>query len=202
MHVTRTVRGEVIPQRIEILAAAFRKAFQRPLQAGQDFQVFSTWFDGWIDQRLRFQVELARFPQEAKGEAGHDAESVLTIDAAPREGHGNGLLHAVVFLKIRKVHRRFEHGGGGLFCLGGFEAQRKRRQRQLFIPELGHHTNRLARENMFGQYKPHFDARSEEHTSELQSPCNLVCRLLLEKKKKKKHGILLHVLENLPEMKL
>src|SRR5688500_20033994 len=28
------------------------------------------------------------------------------------------------------------------------------------------------------------DDRSEEHTSELQSPCNLVCRLLLEKKKK------------------
>src|SRR2546426_6991084 len=28
--------------------------------------------------------------------------------------------------------------------------------------------------------------RSEEHTSELQSPCNLVCRLLLEKKKKDK----------------
>src|SRR3989454_5906659 len=27
------------------------------------------------------------------------------------------------------------------------------------------------------------DYRSEEHTSELQSPCNLVCRLLLEKKK-------------------
>src|SRR5256885_5779129 len=30
---------------------------------------------------------------------------------------------------------------------------------------------------------PGFLARSEEHTSELQSPCNLVCRLLLEKKK-------------------
>src|SRR2546426_8756073 len=29
------------------------------------------------------------------------------------------------------------------------------------------------------------EKRSEEHTSELQSPCNLVCRLLLEKKKKK-----------------
>src|SRR2546426_9038766 len=29
------------------------------------------------------------------------------------------------------------------------------------------------------------DKRSEEHTSELQSPCNLVCRLLLEKKKQK-----------------
>src|SRR2546426_8174953 len=37
---------------------------------------------------------------------------------------------------------------------------------------------------------PGRSVRSEEHTSELQSPCNLVCRLLLEKKKKtnyKKH---------------
>src|SRR5256885_10253257 len=32
--------------------------------------------------------------------------------------------------------------------------------------------------------------RSEEHTSELQSPCNLVCRLLLEKKK--------HLVESAP----
>src|SRR5256885_9377128 len=32
---------------------------------------------------------------------------------------------------------------------------------------------------LLGRYLP----RSEEHTSELQSPCNLVCRLLLEKKK-------------------
>src|SRR5256885_11588711 len=30
-----------------------------------------------------------------------------------------------------------------------------------------------------------YSQRSEEHTSELQSPCNLVCRLLLEKKKKR-----------------
>src|SRR2546426_3433825 len=37
---------------------------------------------------------------------------------------------------------------------------------------LGRHVERIAR------------LRSEEHTSELQSPCNLVCRLLLEKKKK------------------
>src|SRR5256885_5027234 len=32
--------------------------------------------------------------------------------------------------------------------------------------------------------KEKFVGRSEEHTSELQSPCNLVCRLLLEKKKR------------------
>src|SRR5256885_3080723 len=34
-----------------------------------------------------------------------------------------------------------------------------------------------------------FERRSEEHTSELQSPCNLVCRLLLEKKKKRQEII-------------
>src|SRR5256885_10647701 len=34
-----------------------------------------------------------------------------------------------------------------------------------------------------------FQVRSEEHTSELQSPCNLVCRLLLEKKKKNKCNV-------------
>src|SRR5256885_11584778 len=40
--------------------------------------------------------------------------------------------------------------------------------------------------------------RSEEHTSELQSPCNLVCRLLLEKKKKNPHCILYSALTHLP----
>src|SRR5256885_4336966 len=38
--------------------------------------------------------------------------------------------------------------------------------------------------------------RSEEHTSELQSPCNLVCRLLLEKKKK--HTYLTPLMPYLP----
>src|SRR2546426_8940174 len=36
------------------------------------------------------------------------------------------------------------------------------------------------------------EARSEEHTSELQSPCNLVCRLLLEKKNKSTYPSTLH----------
>src|SRR2546426_1442660 len=38
-------------------------------------------------------------------------------------------------------------------------------------------------------YQQVLGTRSEEHTSELQSPCNLVCRLLLEKKKKKQHEL-------------
>src|SRR5256885_11993154 len=43
----------------------------------------------------------------------------------------------------------------------------------------GHLHHRYASEDRRGF------VRSEEHTSELQSPCNLVCRLLLEKKKNK-----------------
>src|SRR5256885_9746770 len=39
-----------------------------------------------------------------------------------------------------------------------------------------------------GQGRHQGHGRSEEHTSELQSPCNLVCRLLLEKKKEISHS--------------
>src|SRR5258708_15169322 len=38
-----------------------------------------------------------------------------------------------------------------------------------------------------------YSLRSEEHTSELQSPDHLVCRLLLEKKKKNKYNQLYHI---------
>src|SRR5256885_2581733 len=44
---------------------------------------------------------------------------------------------------------------------------------------------RTAREGADAARRREGGGRSEEHTSELQSPCNLVCRLLLEKKKKK-----------------
>src|SRR3989454_2849222 len=44
----------------------------------------------------------------------------------------------------------------------------------------------VAREIAVQLVHAHRIGRSEEHTSELQSPCNLVCRLLLEKKKKEK----------------
>src|SRR2546426_7291078 len=48
-------------------------------------------------------------------------------------------------------------------------------------------TGQLARHLLHKESHQYVDIdvlRSEEHTSELQSPCNLVCRLLLEKKKK------------------
>src|SRR5256885_6727403 len=58
--------------------------------------------------------------------------------------------------------------------------------------DLGYRANILSLD--FGALDFASPKRSEEHTSELQSPCNLVCRLLLEKKKKNKtsHTFRLH----------
>src|SRR5256885_12693716 len=50
-------------------------------------------------------------------------------------------------------------------------------------PRPGHSTSPTPWSCTSGSARPSC-WRSEEHTSELQSPCNLVCRLLLEKKKK------------------
>src|SRR5437764_15128064 len=46
---------------------------------------------------------------------------------------------------------------------------------------------------LFDRSTSHNRLRSEEHTSELQSPMYLVCRLLLEKKKKKKKYIMKNI---------
>src|SRR2546426_3576686 len=64
-------------------------------------------------------------------------------------------------------------------------------------PNRAHQVSLYFREDEFGILKriaardrrkhTRWCKRSEEHTSELQSPCNLVCRLLLEKKKKQQH---------------
>src|SRR5256885_5319213 len=51
--------------------------------------------------------------------------------------------------------------------------------------EIRNHEDEEADHREGPQDGEHGPSRSEEHTSELQSPCNLVCRLLLEKKKKK-----------------
>src|SRR2546426_7549095 len=74
--------------------------------------------------------------------------------------------------------------------------QRDRRfsgARALFVNQRGRRLTprgvQLAMKRLFGglargtELHVHALRRSEEHTSELQSPCNLVCRLLLEKKK-------------------
>src|SRR5256885_13187514 len=51
------------------------------------------------------------------------------------------------------------------------------------VEDLGHRRQAVRRARRVGDHRVVGRVRSEEHTSELQSPCNLVCRLLLEKKK-------------------
>src|SRR2546426_7512854 len=53
------------------------------------------------------------------------------------------------------------------------------------VAQAAPETALLARRELVRRETCKLSARSEEHTSELQSPCNLVCRLLLEKKKNK-----------------
>src|SRR2546426_10592618 len=62
------------------------------------------------------------------------------------------------------------------------------RQAMLMAPQPGERRRRRRRRRSKSALPPPepAQARSEEHTSELQSPCNLVCRLLLEKKKNNK----------------
>src|SRR5690349_23665930 len=66
----------------------------------------------------------------------------------------------------------------------------RRPERQLRPASQHHHGHRLGRHVHRGRHHhrrhPRLPPRSEEHTSELQSRRDLVCRLLLEKKKKKK----------------
>src|SRR2546426_6151390 len=83
-----------------------------------------------------------------------------------------------------------------LFRSGAGEplAQGDVQQRQLFratardrvddLPALRRAVGLLAEGDELRVGEGRIIGRSEEHTSELQSPCNLVCRLLLEKKKK------------------
>src|SRR5256885_12830904 len=51
------------------------------------------------------------------------------------------------------------------------------------VPDDGADAHRAERAEPAEVGVVHVAGRSEEHTSELQSPCNIVCRLLLEKKK-------------------
>src|SRR5205807_9097551 len=68
-----------------------------------------------------------------------------------------------------------EESGSGEMLAPGFERTSTRRTEEGFDAE-----------DFCDSSCASISPRSEEHTSELQSPCNLVCRLLLEKKKKKK----------------
>src|SRR5256885_3531251 len=54
-------------------------------------------------------------------------------------------------------------------------------------PAMAEYDRKLTASTVSASTRPERASRSEEHTSELQSPCNLVCRLLLEKKNHTAH---------------
>src|SRR2546426_4855298 len=60
------------------------------------------------------------------------------------------------------------------------------------VQYVGHPKRNSSSRRSSPQPSPYAVPRSEEHTSELQSPCNLVCRLLLEKKKKQTQQTAVH----------
>src|SRR5256885_12319532 len=85
-----------------------------------------------------------------------------------------------------------------LKCYTGELARAKESERRgrAFTPKLGSANFLYRRRNIpilisAPEYY-HSRRRSEEHTSELQSPCNLVCRLLLEKKQNNLLTVLSH----------
>src|SRR2546427_5773922 len=70
-----------------------------------------------------------------------------------------------------------------VFCAQATEAQRLKDEIAWFAPQLSALLLPDWETLPYDHFSPHHDLRSEEHTSELQSQSNLVCRLLLEKKK-------------------
>src|ERR1039457_7469750 len=87
-------------------------------------------------------------------------EALMTIS----EEKPDSSLLDFVFFSSRRRHTRLQGDWSSDVCSSDLHQRDQPHPRRQWHPEGVH--------------------RSEEHTSELQSPCNLVCRLLLEKKKK------------------
>src|SRR5437016_8131050 len=127
-----------------------------------------------------------------------DAESYVkrAVAADPNSWRGHAIL-ADVLLKenlaeeaVKEADRAIELGHGQATAvepllvralLGGGNKERGRKVLQEYVRE--HPGDAAARKQLDSFESPAVLVRSEEHTSELQSLTNLVCRLLLEKKK-------------------
>src|SRR5438094_1527312 len=91
--------------------------------------------------------------------------------------HASTTFHVLFFLMIRRPPRSTLFPYTTLFRSSRAAAERRYLGVAATAQIAGRHADQDPR--------PAIWARSEEHTSELQSPYDLVCRLLLEKKKKK-----------------
>src|SRR5256885_13241751 len=79
------------------------------------------------------------------------------------------------FFSSRRRHTRLQGDWSSDVCSSDLQMNVRCPRHFATLEKPAALVNQIGRKNL----------RSEEHTSELQSPCNLVCRLLLEKKKNK-----------------
>src|SRR3712207_8790104 len=104
-------------------------------------------------------------------------------------------MHVFFFLMIRRPPRStlfpyttlFRSGVDGCHIFAEFASQREERQlpqHGIAVLERGLHQGNRQPDEVDACFRRRLGDRSEEHTSELQSRQYLVCRLLLEKKKK------------------
>src|SRR2546427_8048836 len=100
---------------------------------------------------------------------------------------GSGIFGRTGYVGDRALAARAVRRPGRVLCrrrgAGGGGAHRTGRESEALRRD-GLRNRRPPRGVRAGLRVPHAPCRSEEHTSELQSQSNLVCRLLLEKKKK------------------
>src|SRR5205807_7377307 len=129
---------------------------------------------------------------------GIDEPGLNTIDVYERTGGYSAMRKALTEMEPEAVVEELKNSGlrgrGGAGFSMGMKAS--------FMPKgsMDKYLCCNADESEPGTFKDRFlmqKNRSEEHTSELQSPCNLVCRLLFEKKKKIRH-LLLSLLRAFP----
>src|SRR2546430_12471394 len=133
--------------------------------------------DGWTMPPFMGLGTWAAFTKGAHTEAMVMGDTVLfedEVNAAMSAALDNGLsvtaLHNHFFFDRPKVYFMHIEGEGGVGQLAGAVGKVYDKIKEVRAASP--------------QPKESFGARSEEHTSELQSQSNLVCRLLLEKKKK------------------
>src|SRR5256885_5427672 len=98
-----------------------------------------------------------------------DGRQYGVAEGCDSQGHGEPVQPGVIAADDQPELMKNNQSSGD----GGNRLRSKQRKRNNHLDEMAEQHGKLVHE------------QSEEQTSELQSPCNLVCRLLLEKKKKK-----------------